>query len=189
MTNGKHITEVIAELWERKETIIRAGDMNMEATLKQPFDNWFDIMLRNGTTGEIIGYITLTRRDEGIYDIITHPGIVQHPEFGNTYIGMEVNKKYQHRGFGQALLSLGVGVVQRDFKKRGGRGKFEVLATGLGGINLIPHKPFGFEIFDPPLYGFLPQVQAESNGFKIYDPSPRGRYTNPHKVPEIMIKI
>ena len=106
---------------------------------------------------------------EGTYSIVNDTEINPHPLFINTPgHGIEIIGKFRKRGLGAALLSLGIGIVQRDWRYNAEDKKFMVLASDITSLGMGCYQNFGFTI---------------EEGMQVST----GYYTNLDTVPEINI--
>ncbi|MBW2465969.1 MAG: GNAT family N-acetyltransferase [Deltaproteobacteria bacterium] len=162
-----YTSSVIDALWQERETTIPTNhDKQYKVVYSRP-GNFFDIIISHDR--EPVGFITLKYEGEGTYSIVNDTQINPHPSFINTPgHGIEVKEKFRKRGFGAALLSLGIGIVQRDWQVNKKGGIFKVVASDITKQGLGCYKNFGFTIKEGM------QVSA-------------GYYTNPDTVPEISI--
>ena len=169
MEATRSVEEIVDELWLNKETLIPVGSNDLvNVSLELMPNDWFRIMMNHHDKGTKVGYVMVKRKDDGRYDLMNNPRIIPDPQFSGGYYGIEVNPNYQRRSFGTALLSLGIGIAQRDFIDRGATGnfRFELMAM-TGDLSDKFYRNFGLDIYDPPN---------------------KGRYTKLDKVPELKIK-
>jgi len=162
-----NIEKVIEELWNKGKAIILSTD-GKEYTLafSRPQD-FFDIIIHYNL--EPIGFITLKYENSGLYSIVNDTKCNPHSSFINTPgHGIEVKKNFRKRGIGKALLSIGIGIVQMDWRSQKGVGQFKVVASDITNIGLGCYHNFGFTI------------KEGMNVSSCY-------YTNPDTVPEINI--
>lgn len=160
------VDEIIDTLWHKRKATISTGHENLEVVLTRPGD-FFDIVLSNAR--EPMGFITLKHEGKGRYSIVNDTKVNPHPTFANTPgHGIEVKKKYRKRGIGAALLSLGAGIAQRDYRTKKEEAQFEIIASDITGLGLGCYQNFGFQI---------------KEGIRIS----QGYFNNPDRVPEINI--
>ncbi len=161
------INSVIDELWEKRETTISTRhDKKYRIAYSRP-GGYFDVVISNDR--EPIGFITLKYVGEGTYSIVNDIKINPHPSFINTPgHGIEVKGKFRKRGLGATLLSLGIGIVQRDWRYNAEDNKFMVLASDITSLGMGCYQNFGFTI---------------EEGMQVST----GYYTNLDTVPEINI--
>jgi len=160
------VNEIIDTLWHKQKVMIPAGHESLEAVLTRP-GNFFDIVLSNAR--EPMGFITLKHEGKGRYSIVNDTKVNPHPTFVNTPgHGIEVKKRYRKRGIGAALLSLGTGIAQRDYRTKKQEAQFEIIASDITGLGLGCYQNFGFKIRE---------------GIRISE----GYFNNPNWVPEINI--
>jgi ribosomal protein S18 acetylase RimI-like enzyme len=57
-----------------------------------------------------------------------------------------VKKKYRKRSVGAALLSLGIGIVQKDFRMKKESSQFVVVASDITHLGMGCYQNFGFQI-------------------------------------------
>ncbi len=161
------IDKIILELWDNQETVIIANDGGeCRITFSRP-DDFFDIVIFNKL--EPMGFITLKYESNGLYSIVNDTSANFHPSFINTPgHGIEVKTKFRKRGLGKALLSIGIGMVQKDWQVNPKDGRFKVTASDITKVGLGCYKNFGFTI-------------KEGMAVSSCD------YTDPENVPEINI--
>ena len=161
------IISVIDELWEKREAIISTRqDKKYRIVYSRP-GGLFDLIISH--YHEHIGFITLKYVGDGTYSIVNDTEINPHPLFINTPgHGIEIIGKFRKRGVGAALLSLGIGIVQRDWRYNAEDKKFMVLASDITSLGMGCYQNFGFII---------------EEGMQVST----GYYANPDIVPEINI--
>lgn len=140
------LSQTIETLWREKKALLTAEDGELfQASYSQPA-GFFDIQI--ATAEETVGFISL--KSEGdIYAIVNDTARNFHPGFINTPgHGFEVKTKFRKRGIGAALLSLGIGIVRRDFEMSGKPGEFKVVAGDITGLGLGCYQNFGFKIME-----------------------------------------
>ena len=169
MTTAKPINEIVDELWLRRETSIPNRDNTFRVTLKDLGEGYLDIYMRGTNPDEGIGFITMQSRESGVYEIRNSLWIKMHPDcedlLGN---GMEVSPLYTGMGFGNALLSIGIGITQRDYKSKQTDKPFKVRANGINpDLAKKVYEPFGF----------------------VIDSSNSATYTNADAVPELKLNL
>ncbi len=162
-----NVNEIIDRLWCDKKAKFSTGyGEKFEAVFTQK-DGFFYVVLSNDE--EAIGFAAMKDEGEGRYSIVNDSSVHPHPGFaGIPGYGLVVKEKYRKRGFGAALLSLCIGVVQQDFKEKKENKQFEVLATDITRLGLGSYKNFGFQIKD---------------GLQVTV----GHYLQDDKIPEIVI--
>lgn len=140
------LTQTIDILWREKKALLKAEDGELFfATYSNP-GGFFDIQI--STAEEAVGFITLKHEREA-YPIVNDTEVNPHPDFINTPgHGLEVRAKYRKRGIGAALLSLGIGIVLKDFVARGDKGELKVVAGDITGLGLGCYQNFGFKIME-----------------------------------------
>jgi hypothetical protein len=160
-------SSVIDELLkERQATILTKHDKKYRIVYSRP-GGFFDVVISHD--GDPIGFITLKNVGEGTYSIVNDIKINPHPSFINTPgHGMEVKETFRKRGLGATLLSLGIGIVQRDWRINGKGKNFKVVASDITSQGFGCYQNFGFTI---------------KEGMKVST----GYYTNPDTVPDINI--
>ena len=151
MTTTKPINEIVDELWLRREISIPNRDNTFRVTLKDLGEEYLDIYMRGTNPDEGIGFITMQSRESGVYEIRNSLWIKMHPDcedlLGN---GIEVSPLYRGMGFGDALLSIGIGTAQRDYKSKQTDKPFEVRVNGINpDLAKKVYEPFGFVINSP----------------------------------------
>lgn len=158
---------VIDTLWQEKKALLVNGyGESYEASFSRIEDH-LDITLSQGN--EPIGFIALKCEGGGRYSIVNNTRINPHPAITNTPgHGLAVREDFRKRGLGSALLSLGIGLAQKDFKEIKGTGRFEVLATDVTESGLGCYKNFGFKLLE---------------GMTVTE----GSYTDKDQVPGIII--
>jgi ribosomal protein S18 acetylase RimI-like enzyme len=162
------VAEIIQKLWtEQRVSFETDYEEEFKAVFSRPGD-LFDVVLHQAR--EAVGFITLKNEKEGRYSIVNDLKINPHPSFDNTPgHGIEVKRKHRKKGIGGALLSLGIGMVQQDYKGKQPSAPFKVVATDITSLGLGCYRAFGFEIRE---------------GVKVSE----GEYTNVHSVPELAIR-
>lgn len=137
--------EIIEKLWHEKKAFITTPDGE---EFRGEFTNhagFLDIVL--SSESEPVGFITLKHEGKGTYSIVNDTKINPHPTFVNTPgHGLEVKKKYRKRSIGAALLSIGIGIAQRDFKTYWQDGIFKVVASDITHLGLGCYQHFGFQV-------------------------------------------
>ncbi len=139
---------IIEELWEEGEVVFETDYEELfRAEFSRP-GGLFDVVLY-GKSNDAIGFVTLKEEEEGLYSIVNDTAVNAHPDFVNTPgLGIEVKKKYRKKGIGAALLSLGIGIVQRHYGARQVDVPFRVVATDITKEGLGCYRTFGFEIIE-----------------------------------------
>lgn len=161
------IEDIINTLWTEGRVELETGDCeSMIAVYSRPAD-FFDIVL--SIQEEPAGFITLKNENSGRYSIVNETKVNQHPGFVNTPgHGLEVKYKFRKKGLGAALLTLGIGIAQKDFQAKNEAVEFVVVAGDITGLGLGCYQNFGFQI---------------KEGMQISS----GYYYDSDKVPEINI--
>ena len=161
------VEEIVNSLWSQGRVALAGPDRNeMTAVYSRPAD-FFDIVI--STQEEPAGFITLKYEGGGKYSIVNNTKVNRHPSFVNTPgHGLEVKNKFRKRGLGAALLSLGIGIAQRDYRTRDEEAEFRVVASDITGLGLGCYQNFGFQI---------------KQGLRVSS----GYYYNPDTVPELAI--
>lgn len=163
------VKETIDTLWGNGRTVITANPRDEFVVVFSRPHGFFDLTLANGKTNEPVGFITLKHEEKGLYYIVNDTKLNPHQVFSNNPgDGIEVHEKYRKRGIGGALLSLGIGIVQRDYRDRKEEGEFTVVASRITDVGIGCYKNFGF---------------AMKQGLWISSAT----YTNPDFVPELAI--
>lgn len=136
---------LINTLWSEKKVVIETGyGEKFEAIFSRPH-GFFDIVL--STPQEKVGFITLKHEKGGLYYIVNDTRLNPHPTFeNNPGDGLEVKQKFRKRSIGAALLSLGIGVVQRDYKLMKEEEQFHVVASKMTYSGMGCYQNFGFHI-------------------------------------------
>lgn len=139
------IAELIQELWTQQRVRFETDyEEEFEAVFSRP-GGLFDIVLYQA--GDAVGFITLKNEKPGRYSIVNDLKINPHLTFDNTPgHGIEVKRKHRKKGIGAALLSLGIGMVQQDFKLQQPSAPFKVVATDISRLGLGCYRTFGFDI-------------------------------------------
>lgn len=165
--NTPSINTLLDELWKSGQAPIHLSGSDFTAAYKRTRAGAINVTIAEGDT--LVGYATLHRDDRGWYQVVHYPDIDGvFPGLKNGFgVGIEIRPEYRGRHAGHALLSLGVGLAQREFEKRGWL-NFEVRANGLGDREDFFRK-FGFAIARHDLGGKRP--------YSV------GVYTNPTSVP------
>ncbi|MBU0729946.1 MAG: GNAT family N-acetyltransferase [Proteobacteria bacterium] len=140
-----NIETVISALWENHNTVIRTGYGEEFDVRFSQRENYFDVVL--SIKNNDIGFITLKQKNSGRYSIVNDSSINPHPAITQTAgHGLAVKAEHRKRGIGAALLSLGVGIAQKDYKARSTDEPFEVIATDVTGLGYGCYLHFGFKI-------------------------------------------
>lgn len=110
---------IVETLWEQgKVTLPDPLNLKTTAYLDRARENIFDILIAADPPykAEQVGFITVEKRPHGVYQIYSDRG---HPLIeSRRHYGIGVSPQYCNRGFGQTLLTLGIGVAQEDFYGR-----------------------------------------------------------------------
>lgn len=158
---------VIDDLWNEREAMLTTSfGESYKILFSRPAD-FFDIVI--ASSFEPIGFITLKNEGAGTYSIVNDTKVNPHPSFINTPgHGIEVKNKFRKRGVGAALLSIGIGIVQEDWRLHNRGGDFKVVASDMTSQGLGCYQNFGFVIME---------------GMRVSS----GYYTDTGSVPEINI--
>lgn len=158
---------VIDTLWRDRKALLVNGYNETYEALFSRIEDHIDILLSQDQ--EPIGFITLKLVRDGTYSIVNNSKINPHPTITITPgHGLAIKEDFRKRGLGSALLSLAIGIAQRDHKEKESTAKFEVLATDITESGYGCYNNFGFQIME---------------GMKVTE----GRYTDRDQVPEIKI--
>ncbi len=162
-----NIDKVIEELWDKRETsIYGTSGKEYRVTFSRP-SGFFDVAVFDKQ--EPMGFITLKHENNGLYSIVNDTKSNPHASLANTPgHGIEVKEKFRKRGIGKALLSLGIGIIQRDWRLEQRGGEFKVIASDITSSGLGCYHNFGFTV---------KQGMAVSSCY----------YSDPDTVPEINI--
>jgi ribosomal protein S18 acetylase RimI-like enzyme len=139
--------EIIDTLWQNKKAqLINGYGEKYEAAFSR-IEDYLDIILCKES--ETVGFISLKIGEAGKYSIVNNAKLNRHPDISLTPgHGLAVKEKFRKRGLGAALLSLGIGIAQKDFKEKNSSGTFKVLATDITDSGFGCYKNFGFRILD-----------------------------------------
>jgi GNAT superfamily N-acetyltransferase len=164
------VNELIETLWTEHSVLFETDYEEEFTVVLNRIQVFFDIVLYSKDCKDAMGFLTLKNEKEGLYSIVNDTAVNPHPTFVNTPgHGIEVKKKYRRKGIGGALLSLGIGVVQRHYKTARPPAPFRVVATDISKLGLGCYRSFGFDI---------------KEGFKVS----MGEYTDLQEVPELGIR-
>ncbi len=143
---GMGIDHLIDELWKNSFVELQTVNGVFEVVFTKPAD-YLDIVVKD--SGKSVGFVSLLgERGISSYRLINYPLVNPHPGFTNGLgVAIEVLDSYRGRNIGSALLSLGIGVAQRDFKNQNGLKSFQVVATGINKVQDF-YKRFGFHVSD-----------------------------------------
>ena len=136
---------VIDELWRVGETMLNtdSGEKYL-ITYSRP-SGFLDVIFTSST--ESVGFITIKYEGGGIYSIVNDTSVNPHSSLLNTPgHGIKVKNKFRKRGLGAALLSIGIGIAQRDWHARGMEGNFKIVASDITNEGLGCYQNFGFTI-------------------------------------------
>ncbi|MCF6290024.1 MAG: GNAT family N-acetyltransferase [Desulfobacterales bacterium] len=162
-----NIDKVIEALWDKREASIYGADGKEYRVIFSRPGGFFDVSILDNL--EPMGFITLKHENKGLYSIVNDTKINPHSSLANTPgHGIEVKEKFRKRGAGKALLSVGIGIIQRDWRLEQRGGEFKVIASDITNIGLGCYHNFGFTI---------KEGMAVSSCY----------YTDPDTVPEINI--
>ncbi|MDH3348309.1 MAG: GNAT family N-acetyltransferase [Desulfobulbaceae bacterium] len=137
------VQQVLELLWLESETIITGIEGKPYKIVFSRPQDFFDVVMFE--EDQQVGFITLKYEGDGVYSIVNetkkniHPGLINTPGHG-----IEVKKQYRKRGVGKALLSIGIGLVQRDWRKNKKEGRFTVVASDVTASGLGCYRNFGF---------------------------------------------
>lgn len=145
--------ETIDQLYKNHEEQIRT-DKSLYKVQLEIDENVFDTQIWDGKT--LVGYCTISKDKRGFYNLVGYPLGIDHPGLDGGW-AVEVHKDFEDRNIGHALLSFGIGIVQRDFKENGGMDVFEVRVAGLGD-RVEFYKQFGFETIHHETGAKKPQI-------------------------------
>jgi ribosomal protein S18 acetylase RimI-like enzyme len=136
---------VIDILWQdKKAQLVNGFGERYEARFTR-IGEYLDITLSQESIP--VGFVTLISENDGKYSIVNDSNTSPHPAVTNTPgHGLAVREEFRKRGLGSALLSLGIGIAQKDFKEKGEVGEFKILATDVTESGLGCYKNFGFQI-------------------------------------------
>lgn len=130
-------------LWRNSEMTLTCDDGTKYKIVFSRPHGFFDVIMF--TESEPIGFITLKYEGDGIYSIVNETKKNLHPGFINTPgHGIEVIERFRKRGIGKALLSIGIGLTQRDWRENGKKGRFTVVASDVTNSGLGCYQNFGF---------------------------------------------
>ena len=137
------IQQLLGVLWRESASCVTCPDgKHYNITFSRPHD-FFDVMMHEDC--EPMGFITLKQEGGGVYSIVNETKTNPHPGFTNTPgHGIEVKERYRKRGIGKALLSIGIGLVQQDWREKGKPGEFTVVASDVTASGLGCYQNFGF---------------------------------------------
>jgi ribosomal protein S18 acetylase RimI-like enzyme len=160
--------EIIKKLWSEQQVVFETDyEEEFKAVFSRP-GGLFDVVIRSGH--DPVGFITLKNEREGLYSIVNDTVVNPHPTFVNTPgHGIEVKKQYRKKGYGAALLSLGIGMAQQDYLTQNTPVPFKVVATDITKLGLGCYRTFGFHI---------------QEGLKVSS----GEYIDLHTVPDLNIR-
>ena len=137
------VQQVLELLWLESETIINGIEGKPYKIVFSRPQNFFDVVMVEGDRK--VGFITLKYEGDGVYSIVNETKKNFHTGFINTPgHGIEVSKEYRKRGVGKALLSIGIGLVQRDWQQNRKKGRFTVVASDVTASGLGCYRNFGF---------------------------------------------
>jgi ribosomal protein S18 acetylase RimI-like enzyme len=138
---------LIDDLWNEGVAILTTSfGEKYKILFSRPAD-FFDIVIADSF--EPIGFITLKNEGAGTYSIVNDTKVNPHPSFINTPgHGIEVKNKFRKKGVGAALLSIGIGIVQKDWRLNNRGGDFKVVASDITGQGLGCYQNFGFVIME-----------------------------------------
>ncbi|MDH4317570.1 MAG: GNAT family N-acetyltransferase [Desulfobulbaceae bacterium] len=138
------IQDVLELLWRDSEVEIPAMEGRDYHIVYSRPAGFFDVVMTEES--EPVGFITMKYEGEGVYSIVNETKKNPHPGFVNTPgHGIEVKEKFRKRGIGKALLSLGIGLVQRDWREhKKNEGRFTVVASDVTDSGLGCYQNFGF---------------------------------------------
>lgn len=139
------IQQVLDELWRDAKTTLPRGDGKKYTIVFSRHHGFLDVTMRDDGS-ESIGFITLKYESDGTYSIVNDTKTNPHLGFVNTPgHGIEVIEKYRKRGIGKALLSIGIGLAQRDWRfNMAEEGRFTVVASDVTDSGLGCYQNFGF---------------------------------------------
>lgn len=168
---GRTAKRVVSELWEKHfaRLVLPGKDYLKSPMLKFNvlYGKLLDVVMFNWE--ENIGYINLMR-DKNSYKILNQWELNHHPGFiPSRGIGIEVKKSHRKKGIGPALLSIGIGLAQLDFRAQN-LPKFCVRGDGITNREKF-YEEFGF------------RIEKDEKNKKTY-----AVYTDPNSVPEFKIK-
>lgn len=135
----------IETLWQDNKVLLTNGyGEKYEATFKR-IEDYIDIILSHKEGP--VGFITLKFEGGGKYSIVNDTKLNPHPTITKTPgHGIAVKEDFRKRGLGSALLSLGIGIAQKDFKSRNKPSTFEIWATDITESGFGCYNNFGFKI-------------------------------------------
>lgn len=139
------IEDLVEDLWDDDLACFETEKSRFLVIAKSFPKNVLDFTLIENN--RCIGYLTLLNNRQGDYYISYDPtGGVSHFDLSGRFgIGIEIAKEYRRRGFGHALLSIGIGFAIKDYKENEDDKKFKVIARGIGSNDKFYEK-FGFEL-------------------------------------------
>lgn len=158
---------VLDTLWDKNQTrLTTTTGESYFVSFSRPAE-FLDIVIAFNKTP--VGFVTLKYEGDGKYSIVNDTQVNPHPTFINTPgHGIEVKTEYRKKGLGAALLSIGIGIAQRDWKAGGRDGAFKVVASDITSDGMGCYQNFGFTIKEGMLVS-------------------EGYYSDSEKVPEVNI--
>lgn len=140
------IQQLVDRLWRESTATVPAMEgKSYEIIYSRPAD-FYDVVMSEEL--EPVGFITMKYEGDGVYSIVNETKKNLHPGFINTPgHGIEVRERFRKRGIGKALLSIGIGLAQRDWREnKKNEGRFTIVASDVTDSGLGCYQNFGFTV-------------------------------------------